>query len=90
MPDYVLKAMFVVTGLLLLGQVGQLLRLPMKKFFRFCLHALSGLAGLLTANTLGSLLGLGLGVNAVTCLVSALLGLPGVGLLYGLRWLILV
>lgn len=90
MPDYVLKAMFVVTGVLLLTQAAELLRQPMKKFFRFCLHALSGFAGLLTANTLGSLLGLSLGVNAVTCLVAALLGLPGVGLLYGLRWLILV
>ncbi len=90
MPDPVLKAMFVVTGLLLLWQTAALLRQPMKKFSRFCLHALSGLTGLLTANTLGTLLGLGLGVNAVTCLVSALLGLPGVGLMYGLRYLIFV
>ena len=90
MPDYVLKAMFVVTGLVLLWQAAELLRRPGRKFFRFCLHALSGLAGLLTANTLGTLLGVGLGVNAVTCLVSALLGLPGVGLMYGLRYLVFV
>lgn len=88
MPDFVLKAVFCFLGLFLLGQFAELGRQPMKGVFRFLLQGASGLAGLLTANTLGALAGLGLGVNALTCLVSVLLGLPGVGLLYGLRYLI--
>ena len=90
MPEFVFKALFCFLGLFLLAQLAELGRRPMKGFFRFWLHAASGLAGLLTANTLGALVGLGLGVNALSCLVAALLGLPGVGLLYGLRYLLLV
>ncbi len=88
MPDYIFKALFCFLGLFLLAQLGALLRRPMKGVFRFLLQGASGLAGLLTVNTLGSLAGLGLGVNLITCLVSGLLGLPGVGLLYGLRYLV--
>lgn len=88
MPDYVLKALFVLSGILLVSMAAELLRRPMGFWSRAGLHALSGLAGLLTANTLGALVGVGLGVNGITCLVSAVLGLPGVGLLYGLRYLI--
>lgn len=90
MLDFIWKALFCFLGLYLLGQMGELLRRPMKGIFRFLLQGASGLAGLLTANTLGSLAGLGLGVNALTCLVSVLLGLPGVGLLYALRYLVFV
>lgn len=88
MPDYVLKAMFVLAGFVLLWLVYDLLKGTEKKLFRGFLHAMAGLAGLLTANTLGSLVGVGLGVNLVTCLVSAALGLPGVGLMFGLRYLV--
>ena len=88
MPDYVWKAMFVLAGFVLLGLVYDVLKGTGKKLLRGLLHALAGLAGLLTANTLGSLIGVGLGVNPVTGLVAAALGLPGVGLMFALRYLL--
>lgn len=90
MPDYVLKALFVLCGLMLLALAGELAERTLRRGLRAALHGLSGLAGLLTANTLGSLVGVGLGVNFVTCAVAALLGLPGVGLLFGLRYLVFI
>ncbi len=88
MPEFVWKALFCYVGLFLLAQLAELLRRPMRAALRFLLQAASGLAGLLTANTLAGLVGLGLGVNALTCLASGLLGLPGVGLLFALRYLV--
>lgn len=88
MPDYILKALFVVTGLLLLRQAWGLLRGTGNPLGRAGLHAVMGLAGLLTANALGSAFGLGLGLNGLTLPVSAALGVPGVGLLWAVQYLL--
>ncbi len=87
-PDYVLNALFVLVGLLLTRQLLFLLRRCRHPVPRFLLHAVMGLCLLLTANTLGGLFGLGLGLNAVTLPVSAGLGAPGVALLWALRYFI--
>lgn len=87
MPDYILRALFVFTGLLLIRQLIGLL--PRARFVpRALLHAVMGLAGLLIGNTVGALFGLGLGLNAVTLPISAGLGLPGVAALWALRYLL--
>lgn len=88
MPDYVLKALFVLTGLLLLGQLWALLRRTADPLGRTALHALAGLTGLLAANGVGSAFGLGLGLNSLTVPVSAALGVPGVGLLWAIQYLL--
>ena len=88
MPDYVLQALFVVTGLLLLRQVWGLLRGTKNPLGRAGLHAVMGLAGLLTANGVGAAFGLGLGLNGLTVPVSAALGVPGVGLLWAVQYLL--
>lgn len=87
MPDYLIKALFVFTGLLLIRQLITLL--PRARFTaRLLLHAVMGLAGLLMANTVGGLFGLRLGLNAATLPVAAGLGLPGVAALWALRYLL--
>lgn len=87
MPDYLIKALFVFTGLLLTEQLVTLL--PRARFaVRLLLHAVMGLTGLLMANTVGGLFGLQLGLNAVTLPVAAGLGLPGVAALWTMRYLL--
>lgn len=88
MPDYLAKALFVVIGLLLERQLFRLLPHAAHPAARFLVNAVMGLAALLTANTVGSLFGAGVGLNAVTLPASAVLGLPGVALLWVVRYLI--
>ena len=86
MPAYLLQALFIFVGLLLMRVLFPLL--PRVGFVpRLLIHAVTGLAGLLMANEVGALFGLGLGLNALTLPISAGLGLPGVALLWALRYL---
>ena len=83
-----LNALFVAAGLLLVkmlyGLMGQVRSWPGLAV----LHALAGLTLLVTANTLGGLMGLGVGLNRLTLPVSAVLGAPGVGLLWAIKYLL--
>ena len=88
MPDYLIKALFVVIGLLLQRQLFALLPHARRTAARFFVNAVIGLSALLTANMIGSPFGMGVGLNAVTLPVSAGLGLPGVALLWIFRYLI--
>ena len=87
-PDYVWKALFVVTGLLLIKRAYGLLREVKSLPARGALHAVAGLAALFTANAVGGLFHLGVGLNGLTLPVSAVLGVPGVGLLWAVRYLL--
>lgn len=88
MPDYILNALFVTVGLALLLRLISLTRRIAHPVPVFFINAVMGLCLLLTANKIGSLFGLGLGLNAVTLPVSAGLGAPGVVLLWALRYLL--
>ena len=88
LPDYVLNALFVMTGLLLLNQIYALLPAARRRGTRAVLHGVGGMAALFTANTLGSLAGVGIGLNEFTLPVSAVLGVPGVALLWGIKYLL--
>ena len=83
-----LKALLVTLGLALLYQLGDLLPYTRKPLSRCVLHAVMGLTLLLIANAVGSLFGLGLGLNAITLPVSAGLGVPGVALLWAIRYIL--
>ncbi len=87
MPDYVIKALFVLTGLMLTARLAELLTHARHPAARALLHAGMGLAALLMGNTVGALFGVGLGLNALTLPVSAVLSLPGVAAMWALRWL---
>lgn len=86
MPDYIINAMFVLIGLMLLRQLIVLLPHARHPVPRFLINAVMGLSVLLIGNTVGALFGMGLGLNAVTVPVSAGLGVPGVALLWALRY----
>jgi pro-sigmaK processing inhibitor BofA len=88
MPDYVVKALFVTVGLILLIQLGRLQARKLSCAGRCFRSAGLGLTALLVGNMLGFLAGLGLGLNALTIPVAAGLGLPGLALLWALRYLL--
>lgn len=88
MPDYIAKALFVVIGLMLQRRLITLLPHAAHPAARFLINAALGLSALLIANTVGTLFGLGIGLNAVTLPVSATLGLPGVALLWIVRYIL--
>ena len=87
-PDYILKALFVTAGLLLIKQACGLRGHAARFWSRTALHAVAGVAALFTANTVGSLLGLGVGLNELTLPVSAVLGTPGVALVWAVKYLL--
>ena len=88
MPSYVIQALFVFTGLLLMRELSVLLPHAPRPGQRGLIHAVMGLTALLTANTVGGLFGAGLGLNALTAPVAAVLGAPGVVMLWALRYLL--
>jgi len=88
MPDYVLNALFMVTGLGLLRILAEILPYARHPLGRFSIHGTAGLAMLLMANTVGGLFGAGLGLNAITVPVSAGMGIPGVALMWFLRYFV--
>ncbi|MCD8088438.1 MAG: pro-sigmaK processing inhibitor BofA family protein [Oscillospiraceae bacterium] len=89
MPDYMINALFVTCGLMLLVRLAELIRRAARPLLRLGLHGLTGLVLLLMGNTVGNLFGLGLGLNALTLSVSAALGAPGVALLWTVRYVVL-
>ena len=88
MPLYFAKALFVVVGLMLQRQLILLQRHAARPAARLVVNAGVGLAALLTANMIGSPFGMGVGLNAVTLPISLGLGVPGVALLWVLRYLL--
>lgn len=88
MPDYIFKALFVLTGLIFLYLLAVLTPHIVRRWVRFLMGSAAGLAVLLLGNTIGRLFDLGLGLNAITLPVSAGLGVPGVVLLWFLRYLV--
>ena len=88
MPDYIIRALFVLTGLMLLYELAWICARTAHPAARALLHALMGAASLLTANALGAPFGVGLGLNAVTLPVCAALGAPGTALLWALRYML--
>ena len=88
MPDYLVKALFVTAGLLALTLAHGMLKGTARRLPRLGLHAVMGLTALLCANGVGASFGLTLGLNRLTVPVSALLGVPGVGLLWAVRYLL--
>lgn len=88
MPDYIMNALFMLTGLMLLYVLGTLLPRAARPAVRALLHAVMGLAALLMGNAAGAPFGVGIGLNAVTVPVCAALGLLGTALLWALRYLL--
>ena len=83
-PGY---AAWCLAGLLLCAAL-LVLRRPAARLLRLALRSSVGLAVLALFSQLGQLIGVHLGVNLVNALVLGFLGLPGLGLLLMLQWVL--
>ena len=88
MPGFLIDALFLLTGFMLLCVLSKLLPHAAHTAARALLHAGMGLAALLMGNVAGRPFGLGIGLNTLTIPVCAGLGLPGTALLWALRYLL--
>ena len=61
--------------------IGKFLILPIKLIFKLILNSILGIISLYIINTIGSYFGFHIGINLVTTLIVAFLGIPGTILL---------
>ena len=87
-PDNVLKALCAAVGLAFIWRALALAGQVKSGKSRAALHAASGLAALFTADLVGELAGLGVGLNALTLSLSAVLGVPGAALAWAVKYLL--
>ncbi len=83
-------AIWLILGAAVLCGVVMLLKIfgtPIRLALKLALNTLLGFAELVVLNFLGSLVGIGIGINLVNALVVAVLGIPGVFLLFLVKWL---
>ena len=84
----------ILTTLLLLGGVLALVALvrfflsPLRTVMKLLLNTALGFLGLLLLQRFGGYIGFSLGVNLVNAAVIGALGLPGLGLLLMLKWIL--
>ena len=74
-----------VIGILLLLRI---FTRPIKKIFKFILHAVFGFLLLWLVNTFGGAIGVHLEPTLVNCLISGFIGIPGVLILLALHYLL--
>lgn len=77
----------LIVCILLIVLLFKILKTPLKWAMKLLLNALSGFIALIVLNFFGSLVGLTLTINFLNCLVTGILGLPGVILLLIIKYL---
>ena len=77
-----------LVGALLLILSAKALSAPLRVAFRAALNTLLGLGALLLLNATETFTGLSLGVNLFNALVVGILGVPGLGLLLLVQWVL--
>lgn len=75
-------------GALLLILTAKALSAPMRLVFRAGLNTLLGFGALLLVNATRSYTGLTLGLNLFNAAVVGILGVPGLGLLFLVQWVL--
>lgn len=77
-----------IAGIIFLYIFGRLFYRPMRIILKLVLNTILGVAVLLVINFVGdSLFGFHIAINVFSMLITGLLGLPGVGLLIGLKFI---
>ena len=82
-------AIVVIAGVLILLGITLFLR-PLGCLFRLLLNTVGGFIVLFILNFFGGFIGISLGFNLFNAVVVGIFGLPGVGLLLILQWLLLI
>ena len=81
-------AALALVGLFLLVAVARLLRKPLKLALRVVLNSALGLLALWLLDSTAPVTGLTLGVNWFNALTVGVLGVPGLGLLLLVKWVL--
>jgi len=63
---------------------------PIKLLFKLITNTVLGFISLAVINYLGSFIGVSIGVNWINALIVGILGVPGVAVLFLVRWLMMV
>lgn len=66
----------------------KLFRRPLGCLFRLLINTVGGFLTLLLLNFLGGFIGISLGLNWINAIIVGIFGLPGVGFLLILQWLL--
>lgn len=77
----------LIVCVLLIALLFKILKTPLKWAMKLLLNALSGFIALVVLNFFGAIVGLSLTINFLNCLVTGVLGLPGVILLLIIKYL---
>ena len=80
--------LIAAVGIVLLFVTAKVLATPLKISFRVFLNTLLGLGSLFLVNVTSAFTGLHLGVNLFNAVIVGLLGIPGLGLLFLIQWVL--
>lgn len=83
--DYVI---YLMLGVLILAALVVLFGRPIKALIKLIIRSAIGAAAIFAADFLLSPIGLAVGINGFTALVTGLLGIPGFIMLYTLTWIL--
>ena len=86
--DVRLLLMLALGGLALLAIAARAFSAPLRLVGKATVNTLLGLGALLLLNALSPLTGLSLGLNLFNALVVGILGVPGLGLLLLVQWVL--
>lgn len=86
--DVKMIVLVALSALILVLLSAKLLSAPVRIALRAGLNTLLGLIALLVVNATGSVTGLTLGFNLFNAAVVGVLGVPGLGLLFLLQWVL--
>ncbi|MBR2894602.1 MAG: pro-sigmaK processing inhibitor BofA family protein [Oscillospiraceae bacterium] len=84
------KTIFLIAGfgIILMFITAKVLATPLKISLRVLFNTLFGLCSLFLVNTTTAFTGLHLGINLFNAVVVGLLGVPGLGLLFLIQWVL--
>lgn len=81
-----IATIFVIVAAILLFL--KILSIPIRFIFRLLLNTLLGFVLLVVLDSFAPFIGIQLGINWTNALIAGVLGLPGIGLLLALKWLL--
>lgn len=76
-----------IAGMIMLIVIVRVFLSPIRVIFKLLFNTALGFLGLIAINHFGSYIGISLGVNLINAAVIGILGLPGLALLFLLKWL---
>jgi len=79
----------IIAGILILLGVTLFLK-PIRLLLRLLVNTIAGFFALFVLNYIGGLFGVTLGINLFNAVIVGIFGLPGVGLLLLLQWLLII